>query len=121
MSQIALQGKQQALIRVATSRVAMLDSVCSVKEHSVACTRALPVSPAFLVRGVAVAGAVASVAGTLVGLNRRKKKAEKKAFEMKSQSLIGMVLQLLLPLALPYVQKILHSKGVISDSQVMRF
>lgn len=121
MSQTALQGKQQALIRVATSRVAVLDSVCSVKEHADACVRALPVSPSTLVRAGAAAGAVASVAGTFIGLSRRKKTAERNALKMKSQSLVGMLIQLLLPLAMPYVQKILYSKGIISDSRVMRF
>lgn len=121
MSQVALQGKQQALIRVATSRVAVLDSVCSVKEHASACVRALPVSPATLVRVGAAAGTAASVAGTLIGLNRRKKKAEKNVTRMKSQSLTGMLIQLLLPLALPYVQKILRQKGIVSDTQFMKF
>ena len=40
---------------------------------------------------------------------------------MKSQSLVGMIIQLLLPLALPYVQKVLSSKGVVSDSHHMKF
>jgi hypothetical protein len=121
MSQIALPEKQQALIRVASSRVAVIDSASSVKEHSCLCVQALPVSPSTLVRIVAATGTVASVAGALIGLNRKRKNAEKRASEMKSQSLVGMIIQLLLPLALPYVQKILSSKGVVSDSHNMKF
>lgn len=121
MSQNALPEKQQALIRVATSRVAMIDSACSVRDHTKACVRALPVSPTTLVRAGTAVGAVASVVGTIIGLNRRKNKAAKRASEMQSWSLVSMIFQLLLPLVLPYVQKILRKKGIVTDSQFIKF
>lgn len=121
MSQITLQGKQQALMRVAASRVAVLDSVTSVKEHASGCVRALPVSPSVLMRLGATAGAAASVLGTLAGLRRRKRLAEKKAAKSGSQSALIMVIQLLLPVLLPHIRKMLQDKVGVNGGQSMNF
>ena len=121
MSQITLQEKQQALMHVAASRVAVLDSVTAVKERASGCVRALPVSPAVLMRVGAVAGAAASVAGTLAGLRSRKARAEKKAASMAGGSTWSAIFRLVLPMLLPYLQKILQQRGGAGDGKRMNF
>lgn len=116
MSQITLQGKQQALMRVAASRVAMLDAVSATRGHAVACVNALPVSPATVLKLGAAAGAAASVMGAMAGWRRKKKVAEQKA--VKPNSSLGMLLQLALQLAtpvlLPRLQQYLQKSGTKS-------
>ena len=105
MSQITLQGKQQALMRVAASRVAVLDAVGATQKHANGCVRALPVSPAVLMRIGAAAGAAASVMGTLAGLRHRRKVAEKAAVASgTSVTSVKLILQLLSPVILPVLQ-----------------
>ena len=118
MSQITLQGKQQALIRVAESRVAMLDAVSSTREHAASCMKALPVSPATVMKIGAAAGAAASVLGTISGLKRKKQAAEKKAARPVSNTgmLVQLVMQLVAPMLMPKLQQFLHQKGVRSLS-----
>ncbi len=113
MSQITLQGKQQALIRVAESRVAVLDAVSSTREHAASCVKALPVSPSTLMKIGAAAGAAASVLGTISGLKRKKLAAEKKAARPSPNIglLVQLVLQLVAPMLLPKLQHILQQKG----------
>ncbi|MBQ9829493.1 MAG: hypothetical protein IJO38_04060 [Akkermansia sp.] len=114
MSQITLQGKQQALIRVAESRVAMLDAVSSTREHAALCVKALPVSPSTVMKIGAAAGAAASVLGAVSGLKRKKLAAEKKAARPASNTgmLVQLAMQLAAPLLLPKLQQFLHQKGV---------
>lgn len=120
MSQITLQGKQQALMRVAASRVTLIDSAAAVREHASGCVRALPVSPATLMRLGAVAGAAASVAGTMAGLRRRKKQAENRVAGTKgSFGSISMLLQLLLPVVLPHLRRYMQSRT--GEGQSMNF
>lgn len=121
MSQIALQEKQHALMRVAASRVAVLDSVTSVKEHVTGCIRVLPVSPAVLVRAGAVAGAAASVFGTLAGLRNRKIRAERQASKVAGGTTWYSVFQLVLPVLLPYLQKIMQARGCVADGKSVKF
>lgn len=111
MSQITLQGKQQALIRVAESRVAVLDAVSSTQEHAASCVKALPVSPATMMKVGAAAGAVATVVGTLAGLKRKKLAAEKKASRPASNTgmLVQLAMQLVAPLLLPRFERMLKS------------
>lgn len=99
MSQITLQGKQQALMRVAASRVAVLDAVSATQGHVSACVKALPVSPSMVLKIGAAAGAAVSVMGTLAGLRKKKKVAEQKA--SKPGATLGMMLQLAVQLATP--------------------
>lgn len=110
MSQITLQGKQQALMRVAASRVAVVDAVASTQRHVGSCVRALPVSPATIMRIGAAAGAAASVVGALAGLRRRRKAAEKAA--AASQGVYGLafqvIMQLLGPVLLPMLQRFIQ-------------
>ena len=108
MSQVTLQGKQRALIRVAESRVAVLDAASSSKEHASRCVRALPVSPATLKRVGMMAGAAASAMGLLAGLRKRKKTAEKQVVK-DSVSAFSFITQLLLPLFLPVLQRSLQN------------
>jgi hypothetical protein len=120
MSQITVQRKQQALMRVAASRVAMIDSAAAVREHASGCVRALPVSPATIMRVGAAAGAAASVAGAMAGLRRRKKQAENKVTGTKgSYGLISTLLQLLLPVLLPHLRRYLQRRT--GDGQFMNF
>lgn len=104
MSQITLQGKQRALIRVAESRVAVLDAATASREHVSRCVNALPISPATLKRVGVVAGAAASVVGILTGLRKRRKSAEKYV-EKGTSSPYSFLMQLLLPLVLPVLQR----------------
>ena len=110
MSQITLQGKQQALMRVAASRVAMVDAVASTQRHAESCVRSLPVSPSTIARIGAAAGAAASVMGTLAGLRRRRKAAEKAA--AASSGVSGLTFQLLMqllgPVLLPMLQRFIQ-------------
>lgn len=114
MSQITLQGKQQALIRVAESRVSVLDAVSSTQEHAASCVKALPFSPSTMMKIGAAAGAAASVLGTIAGLKRKKLAAEKHAAKPASNAgmLVQLVMQFALPLLLPKLQKILQQKGI---------
>ena len=105
MSQITLREKQQALMHVAASRVAVLDSVTSAKEHASSCVRALPISPAVLMRAGAVAGAAASVVGAVVGLRNRRNRAEKSVSKLSAHSALSALVQVLLPVILPRVQR----------------
>lgn len=110
MSQVTLQGKQQALMRVAGSRVAVLDAVASTKSHAQACVRALPVSPTTLKRIGAAAGMAASVFGTVVGLRKKQKLAEKAAAKSWSGNMLAQIaLQLLAPVLLPVLQRYLQN------------
>lgn len=113
MSQITLQGKQQALMRVAESRMAVLDAAAATRTHADKCVRALPVSPATLMRVGAAAGAAASVLGTLAGLRRRKKTAEKAAAKLPGTSsmLMQLLLQIMAPMLLPKIQQMLQEKA----------
>lgn len=113
MSQITLQGKQQALIRVAESRVAVLDAVSSTREHAASCVKALPVSPSTVMKIGAAAGAAASVLGAISGLKRKKQAAEKKAASPTSNigMLVQLALQLVAPMLLPKLQHFLQQKG----------
>ena len=111
MSQITLQGKQQALMRVAASRVAVLDAVDSTRQHTARCVRALPVAPATLMKLGAVVGSAATVVGTLAGLRKRRRTAEKRAAGSASAtSLIQLVWQLLAPTLFPLLQQALQRK-----------
>lgn len=118
MSQITLQGKQQALMRVAASRVAVLDAVSATRGHAAACVKALPVSPATVLKLGAAAGAAASVMGAMAGLRRKKKAAEQKA--AKPNSSLGMLLQLAVQLAtpvlLPKLQQYVQNMGAKSSA-----
>lgn len=121
MSQITVQGKQQALMRVAATRVAVLDSVSSVSEHAAGCVRALPVSPAVLMKVGAAAGAAASVLGTMAGFRKRRLQAERKAAGTGASSTWKMLVQLVLPMLLPYLRQFLQSRGYAGDGQSMKF
>ena len=112
MSQITLQGKQQALMRVAASRVAVLDAAASTRQHADRCLRSLPVSPSTIMKIAASAGAAATVMGTLAGLRRRRKAAEKKAAAKSSPAgqTLQLLWQLLVPSLLPVLQKMLQKR-----------
>lgn len=120
MSQITLQGKQQALIRVAESRVAALDAVSSTKKHAELCVNALPISPSVLLRLGAAAGAAATVLGTLSALRSKKKAAEKKLKKQGSPNaaLIQLALQALAPAVIPMLHRSLQkwSAGAVDCS-----
>lgn len=119
MSQVTLPGKEQALMRVAGSRVAVLDAMGAAKSHAQSCVRALPVSPAMLMRLGTIAGVAASVVGAMAGLRRKKKIAEKAAVKQGSSSLLMQVaLQMLTPALLPVLQRALQNyvKTQPSDS-----
>ena len=113
MSQTTLPGKQQALMRVAASRVAVVDAVSSTRERTSACLKMLPVSPAVLMRAGAAVGAAATVVGTLSGFRKRRKLAEKAA--AKAPAPAGMIFQLLVqflgPILLPVIQKFVQEKA----------
>lgn len=118
MSQDALQGKQQALIRVAESRVAVLDSVSASYEHAARCVRALPVSPAVLKKAGVAAGAAASVMGIFAAWRRKKRTAEKTAVKSGVAGvLVPMLLQSVMPMILPLLQNALskHSADAAGD------
>jgi hypothetical protein len=118
MSQTTLQGKQQALMRVAASRVAVVDAVSATRERASSCLKALPVSPAVLVRVGTAIGAATTVIGTLSGLRRRRKLAEKAA--AKTSAPAGLIFQLLMqllgPVLLPAIQKFLQDKVQVRAS-----
>lgn len=112
MSQITLQGKQQALIRVAESRVAVLDAVSSTREHAASCVKALPVSPAMILKVGAAAGAAASVLGVLAGMKRKRAAAEKMVARHPSNAsmLVQILMQVVAPFLLPKLQQVLQRK-----------
>ena len=105
MSQITLQGKQQALMRVAASRVAVVDAVGSTQKHFSGCVKALPVSPSTLMRIGAAAGAAATVMGTLAGLRKRRNAAEKAAAAKRPSGTPQLIIQFLGPVLLPIIQR----------------
>lgn len=107
MSQITLQGKQNAIVRVAESRVALIDAVHASCDHAGRCVRALPVSPATLRRIGVVAGVAASVAGACAGLRTKKKTAQKKT---EKSGIKGLLFQMLAPILLPVVQDMLRKR-----------
>lgn len=112
-------------MRVAESRVSVLDAVGATRSHAVACVRALPISPSLLMKLGAAAGAAASVAGFVASLRRKKKLAEMKASSSSSYtSLLPMVLQLAAPVLLPLLQgmlkKISNPPQGGKDSQFLR-
>lgn len=98
------------MMRVAASRVAVVDAVASTQRHVGSCVKALPVSPATIMRIGAAAGAAASVVGALAGLRRRRKAAEKAA--AASPGIYGlafqMIMQLLGPALLPVLQRFIQ-------------
>lgn len=108
MSQITVQGKQRALIRVAESRISLLDAVTATRERSARCVRALPVSPAVLKRLGVAFGTAATVVGLLTGLRRRKKKAEKRVTQGGTLASCAAIAQMLSPLLLPTLQRCLQ-------------
>ena len=118
MSQITLQGKQQALMRVAASRVAVVDAVASTQSHVGSCVSALPVSPSAIMRIGAAAAAAASVVGTVVGLRRRQKAAEKSAAAAPGAAKMAyqLVMQLAGPALLSVLQRMIQKSAVKSQS-----
>ncbi len=102
------------MMRVAASRVAVVDAVASTQSHVGSCVRALPVSPAVIMRIGAVAGTAASVAGALAGLRRRRKAAEKAAAASPSISGVAfqVVMQLLGPVLLPMLQRYIQKTSI---------
>ncbi len=124
MSQITLQGKQRALIRVAESRVAVLDAATVSKEHASRCARALPVSPATLGRVGVMAGAAASVLGVISGWRKRRNMAARQA-EKSSASPVSLVVQMLVPFLMPVLQrslqKVVDNQNKSSFGQKMGF
>lgn len=117
MSQVTVQGKQRALIRVAESRVAALDAVTASKEHASRCVKSLPVSPSVLKRIGLAAGAAASVMGALAGLRKRKKTAEKRAEKSPASACVFLV-QMLSPVLLPFLQRFLQKSVLNQGSSV---
>ena len=120
MSQTTVQGKQQALIRVAESRVAALDAVASTQKQLSRCIGVLPVSPSFLLKMGAAAGMAASVMGAVSVLKRKKKTAEKLAAKSGGSpaGLVPVVVQLLAPVLLPMAQRLMQKWAVRSTSSV---
>lgn len=118
MSQTTVQGKQQALIRVAESRVAALDAVVTTQQQLSRCIGVLPVSPSFLLKMGTAAGAAASVMGVVSVLKRKKKTAEKLVAKSGGTpaGLVPVVVQLLAPVLLPMAQRLLQKWAVRSTS-----
>lgn len=110
-------------MRVAESRVSVLDAVGATRSHAVACVRALPISPSLLMKLGAAAGAAASVAGIIASLRRKRKQAEMKASSISSyKSLLPMVLQLLAPVLLPLLQGMLKTTpGSAEEGKAVKF
>lgn len=110
MSQTTVQGKQQALIRVAESRVAALDAAASTQKQLSRCIGVLPVSPLFLIKMGTAAGAAASVVGAVSMLKRKKRTAEKLAAKSGGTpaGLVPVVAQLLAPVLLPMAQRLIQ-------------
>lgn len=121
MSQVIVQGKQQAMMRVAASRVSVLDAVVSTRSHATGCVKALPLSPASIARIGAVAGAAATLTGVVVGLMRKKKNAEKKVSRSSSVAgmLVPLVFQTLGPVLLPMLQRVMQQRMEASDAGAM--
>lgn len=101
-------------MRVAASRVAVVDAVASTQRHAGSCVKALPVSPAAIMRIGAAAGAAASVIGALAGLRRRRKAAEKVAAASPGVSglAVQVIMQLLGPVLLPVLQRYIQKATV---------
>lgn len=97
-------------MRVAASRVAVVDAVASTQRRVGNCVRSLPVSPATIMRIGAVAGTAASVMGALAGLRRRRKAAEKVA--AASPGVYGLIFQVIMqlmgPALLPMLQRLIQ-------------
>lgn len=123
MSQTSFQGKQQSLIRVAESRVSVIDAVSSTREHVLSCVKELPVSPSTIMKIGAAAGAAASVMGAVAGLRRKKSEAEKKVLKPVTGAgmLVQLALQFAAPVLLPRIQQFLQqrsAKGFSSDTSI---
>ncbi len=98
-------------MRVAASRVAVIDSISATRTHAGRCVSALPVSlPALKKIGVALGSAAAAV-GVCAGIRKKKKAAEIKTANSSSSSFIlQLLLQVLGPVLLPMAQKALQKK-----------
>lgn len=104
-------------MRVAESRVAVLDSVTSTREHALHCVQALPVSPATIKKVGIAAGTAASVMGACVGLRKKKKAAEAAALKTgRSGYVWPLLVQLLGPVLLPMAQKALLKQMKSADN-----
>lgn len=110
------------MMRVAASRVAVVDAVASTQRHVGSCVSALPVSPATIMRIGAVAGAAASVVGALAGLRRRRKAAEKAAIAAPGVSGLAfqVIMQLLGPALLPMLQRFIQKTAAGTQSPAGR-
>lgn len=98
-------------MRVAASRIAVLDSITSTREHAGRCVGALPVTPATLKKVGIAAGAAASVLGVCAGLRKKKKAAEIRAGKNSSTGLMFQILlQVIGPVLLPVVQRALSKQ-----------
>lgn len=110
-------------MRVAESRVAVLDAVGETRSHAVSCVKALPVSPSLLVKLGTAAGAAATVAGFVASLRRKKKLAEMKASRATSyKSLLPMVIQLVAPALLSLLQgKLTKASSSPAEGKTVKF
>lgn len=110
-------------MRVAESRVSVLDAVGATRSHAVACVKALPISPSLLMKLGAAAGAAASLAGFVASLRRKKKLAEMKAASSSSfTSMLPVLLQLAAPVLLPLLQSLLKkASGTPEGEKTVKF
>ena len=98
-------------MRVAASRVAVLDSITATRDHAGRCVRALPVSLATLKKAGVIAGTAATVMGVCAGLRSKKKAAERKTGRTSTSGLaFQILLQVLGPALLPMVQRALNKQ-----------
>ena len=114
MSQVNDQARQQALTRVAASRVRAVDATEAVRRGVTGCVRALPVSAGVLkASGVALAGLVAAgVVSSRIAARRKKKQALER--EMSGRT---VALQLLSAVAVPLLHRwLVNRSGIVAQT-----
>lgn len=100
MSETAHQRKQQALIRVAESRLAAVHAVDNVCAGSKRWSAALPISPRSIFRIAAGVGVGSALLSTLLGARKSSRKAQK----VVAQPWGGLLPQLLAAFLVPMLQ-----------------
>ncbi len=110
MSGVNDQIKQQALTRVAASRLRVVESVATVRNGVQGCVRSFPVSGAALKTiGVALGGLV--VSGVIAGKLGRNRKTKTAAPSSPALSGRAVALQALSALAVPLAQRWLSAQS----------
>lgn len=107
MSETAHQRKQQAIIRVAESRLSAVHAVDSVRVCSKRWTAALPVSPKIILHMATGVGVGSVLLSTVLGARKSSRKAQKVA----AQPWRSLLAQIAAAALVPFVQGYLRRRA----------